>query len=144
MLQTMGNTMPQPMSQIILEDIARLRKMPELAKKIKDFVPQPDPVHEQIQQLEIVKLQAEIEKIQSETLENTAEAGLDDAKAEQARSDTDLKDLQFVETESGVTQERNLEQDGAQARANLERDVIKEALKGGNEGSGNNSQNSTP
>ena len=144
MLQTMGNTMPQPMSQIILEDIARLRKMPELAKKIKDFVPQPDPVQEQIQQLEIVKLQAEIEKIQSETLENTAEAGLDDAKAEQARSDTDLKDLQFVETESGVTQERNLEQDGAQARANLERDVIKEALKGGNEGSGNNSQNSTP
>jgi len=139
MLQTMGNTMPQPMSQIILEDIARLRKMPELAKKIKDFVPQPDPLEEQIKMLEIEKLRAEIRKLDSETLENTAEAGLDDAKAEETRSSTDLKDLEFVETESGVTQERNLEQDGAQARANLERDVVKEALKGGNESSGESS-----
>jgi len=143
MLQTMGNTMPQEMSQIILEDIARLRKMPELAKKIKDYVPQPDPMQQRIQELEIAKLEAEIRKIDSEALENTAEAGLDDAKAEQARSDTDLKDLEFVETESGVTQERNLEQDGAQARANLERDIVKEALKGGNESS-SESSSATP
>ena len=31
MLQTMGNTMPPEMSQMILADIAKLRKMPDLA-----------------------------------------------------------------------------------------------------------------
>jgi len=137
MLQTMGNSMPPEMSQIILADIAKLRKMPELAKRIETYQPQPDPMAEQAKQLELAKMQAEIEKIQSETLENKAEAQLDLAKARQAGAETDKTDLDFVEQESGVTQERDLQKQGAQARANAQLKVLDQALKGGNEASGN-------
>jgi hypothetical protein len=139
MLQTMGNTMPQEMSQLVLEDIARLRKMPELAKKIHEYQPQPDPMQQQIQALEIAKLEAEIKKIESETIENLAEAELDQAKAEEAASTKDQKDLDFLEQSEGVTHSRNMQQDAAQAEANLTRDIVNLALKGGNEGN-----NSTP
>jgi len=133
MLQTMGNSMPMEMSQLVLENIARLRKMPELAKRIKEFEPQPDPMQQRIQELEAEKLEAEIEKIRSEAEENRAEAELDRAKAGEAKSKTDKTDLDFVEQSSGVTHGRNLEQDGAQAQSQLKRDIVNAALKGGNE-----------
>ena len=53
MLQTMGNTMPPEMSQMILADIAKLRKMPDLAKRIAEYQPQPDPMAQQKAQLEL-------------------------------------------------------------------------------------------
>ena len=51
MLQTMGNTMPPEMSQMILADIAKLRKMPDLAKRIAEYQPQPDPLAQQKAQM---------------------------------------------------------------------------------------------
>ncbi len=133
MLQTMGQSMPQEMSQLVLENIARLRKMPELAKQIKEYRPQPDPLVEELKKLEVEKIKAEIYKLRTEGLENEAEANLDDAKAGESRSTADKIDLDFVEQESGVTQERNLQSQGQQAEANLTRDIVKESLKGGNE-----------
>lgn len=44
-----------------MADIYELSRMPEQAKKIRDFPAQPDPTQVQIQQLEIAKLQAEIQ-----------------------------------------------------------------------------------
>lgn len=129
MLQTMGNNMPPEMSQLILENIARLRKMPELAKQIKEYKPQPDPVAEQLKILQVKKLEAEIAEIQSKTVENQAEAQLDQAKARQTASLADKQDLDFVEQESGVTQERDLQKSSQQAEANTQRDVIKEIIK---------------
>jgi hypothetical protein len=124
MLQTMGNSMPQDMSQMILADIARLRKMPELAKKIEAYEPQPDPFEEEMKQLEMAKLKAEIAKLESETTENQTDAELNKAKTRETHNKADLSDLDFVEEESGVKHERDLEKQGAQARANLERDAI--------------------
>jgi len=73
MLQTMGNNMDPGMSRMILADIARLRKMPTLAKQIETYEPQPDPVQQELAQLEVVKIKAEIAKLQSEAEENLAE-----------------------------------------------------------------------
>ncbi len=124
MLQTMGNNMDPKMSNMILEDIARLRKMPELAHKIENYEPQPDPHQQEMQQLEKQKLMAEIAEIESRTQENYAEAQLDMAKAgsegaksQNLQSDTDRKNLDYVEPESGVTQERELQKQGEQARS---------------------------
>lgn len=135
MLQTTGNNMEPSMSQMILADIARLRKMPALAKRIEEYQPQPDPAQQMIQQLEIQKLQAEIAKIQSETIENSASAQLDQAKvgtevakAENLQSDTDQKNLNFIEQESGVKQERELQKQGEQARSNAGLEVVKASL----------------
>ena len=124
MLQTMGNNMPFEMTQMILSDIARLRKMPELAKRLEEYRPQPDPMEEQMKQLEMAEKQANIDKLQSETRENQTDAQLNQAKTRQIHGQADLQDLDFVEEESGVKHERDLQKQGEQARANMQRDLF--------------------
>ena len=135
MLQTTGPNSDPGEVRMIRAEIARLRKMPELAKRIEEYEPQPDPLQQQIQMLEIEKLKAEIQKINSEAAENMAEAGLDEAKTRNEHSAADQSDLNFVEQESGVTHGREVETNQAQADANLEKSIVEHALKGGNEGS---------
>lgn len=124
MLQTMGNNMDPFMSKIILADIARLRKMPELAKKIESFEPQPDPIQQQMQQLQLELLQAQLENERAQAMDRQAaaqlkmaQAGMSEAKASNLQADTDIKNLDFVEQESGVKQEREKELHGEQARS---------------------------
>ena len=117
---------------MILADIARLRKMPELAKAIQVYQPKPDPMAEKMQELQLAELDAKIRKLNSEAMENQAEAQLDLAKAKEAGSKTDLNTLDYVEQEQGVKQMRDIEKDQAQGEMNLRRDLIKETLKGGN------------
>ena len=126
MFQTIGPNGDQGMTSLILSDIARLRKMPELAEKIENYQPQPDPMQQKIQQLEIEKLMAEVEEIRARALQYQAKAQLDGAKVGtesvkqgNLQSDTDQKNLNFVEQESGVTQERDKELHGAQAESQL-------------------------
>ena len=116
MLQTMGPNMDPEMTRMILSDIARLRKMPELAKKIEMFQPQPDPVQQQMAQLQLALLQAQIatEQAKAASLGATAQlsvtkVGTEVAKADHYKSDTDQRNLDFVEQESGVKQERELQ-----------------------------------
>ena len=56
-------------------EIARLTKMPELAKRIETFKPQPDPMQQQLQQLEMQKIQMEIEKMKADIADKYARAG---------------------------------------------------------------------
>ena len=109
MLQTMGNNMDPAMSQMILADIARLRKMPDLSKQIKEYQPQPNPMAEQKAQLEMQLLQAQIANEQAKAAENTvdveykkAKTATEMAKNRNLNSKSDLEDLNFVEQESGV------------------------------------------
>jgi len=129
MLQTMGNTLNPDMTKMILRDIARLRKMPELAENIENYQPQPDPIQQKLQeievqlkQLEVVKVQAEIGKLESETAENYA-------GTRKKASESDKSDLDFIEQETGVTQEREKELRGAQAQANMMLESHKETIK---------------
>ena len=124
MLQTMGNNMDPSMSKIILADIARLRKMPDLAKKIEAFEPQPDPAQQRMQELQIQLLEAQLENERAQAMDRQAaaqlkmsQAGAADAKASNLNADTDMKNLDFVEQESGVKQERQKELHGEQARS---------------------------
>ena len=117
MLQTMGNNMDFSFSQILLTDIAKLRKMPALAAKIESFEQQPDPMAQELQALEIELKKAEIDKEVALAEEYRATAALDMAKAETERanagkitSQKDKLDLDFLEQESGVNQERKLEE----------------------------------
>ena len=115
MLQTTAQSMDPTMRNMILSQIASLYKMPDLAKKIEEYQPQPDPFAEQMKQLELQKLQAEIAERQSRANENgvdmrlkTAKATLDEAKARATHSTADLQDLDFLEKESGVDQEKKM------------------------------------
>ena len=126
MLQTVGpNTDPEVM-KMILSDICRLRKLPELAKKIETYQPQPDPLAKRKAELEIELLEAQVANEKATALKNqtsaqlnVAKTGTEGAKAENLSADTDNKNLDFVEQESGVKQERDKELHGEQARSQM-------------------------
>lgn len=131
MLQTMGNNMDPEMSKMILSDIARLRKMPDLAKRIEEYSPQPDPLMQRKAELEIALLEAQLANEQAQTMQyqstaqlNMAKINTEGAKAGNLKSDTDIKNLDFVEQESGVKQERELQKVGEQARSQVQLKLI--------------------
>ena len=137
MLQTTAQTMGPEFAQIILADIAKLRKMPSLAQKIEEYKPPPpDPLEQQLKELEIAKLEAEVLKLQAEAQEKGAEAQLDttkigteEAKARNLDAETDAMNLDFVEQESGTTQERDLQLQSEQARGNARMKIVEAAAK---------------
>jgi len=136
LLQTTGQTMGNEFTALILSDIARLRKMPDLAKKIETFEPQPDPLAQEKAQLEIELLKAQIATEQSKPRENKANTVLDMAKAatEEAKvrnlgSDSDLKDLDFLEQEGGTKQERDKEKIAMQNTNQQEGKIIDAAIR---------------
>ena len=124
LLQTVGPNSDPEMMKMILSDIAKLRKMPDLAKRIESYQPQPDPLAQEEAMLRVELLKAQIAKENAQAMSYQSGAQLDMAKAgtEQVKqgniqSDTDIKNLDFVEQESGVKQERAKELHGEQARS---------------------------
>lgn len=118
MLQTLGNNVPVELTMLLLAEIARLKRMPELEKQLRDFKPQPDPLEVRKKELEIQKLEMEIAELQSKSLLNEAKAGEAEAKA-------DKTNLDFVEQETGTKHERDLELVEGQAQGNKELAVTK-------------------
>lgn len=118
MLQTTGQTIGAAMSQLILSEIADLRKMPVLAKQIREFKPAPDPLAEEKAKLEIQLLKEKIYNENAKGNENNANANLDNAKAKREISTADKLDLDFAEQEAGVTQERDKEKLSVQSEGN--------------------------
>jgi len=105
--------------------------MPDLAKKIEEYEPQPDPVMEQMKQLELAKLQAEIQLLNAQAMAAQSGAQLagakvntEGAKAANLSSDTDKKNLDFIEQETGTKQARDLQLHGEQARSQMAAKVM--------------------
>ena len=76
LLQTIGNTVDQSISMMILSEIADLKRMPQLAERLRTW--QPDPQQQQfqqmMQQLQLQNMQLQNQKLQSEIMENQANA----------------------------------------------------------------------
>lgn len=124
MLQTMGPNLEWGMNQLILSEIAELKKMPDLAHRIRKYQPEPDPIAQRKAELEIALLEAQVQETLAKAQQaastgylNTSKAGTEGQKARALGSQADLADLDFVERESGVTQERELEKTRVQADA---------------------------
>lgn len=137
MLQTVGPNTDPKMLYSIMADIADLRKMPEMAKKLRDYEPTPDPIaaakaEAELQNimLENSKIQYEIQLLQSQAQLNTQKAGVEGVKQGNIQADTDLKNLEYVEEELGVNHARDLEKSSAQAMSNIQRDLINASVKG--------------
>jgi hypothetical protein len=136
MLQTIGPNGDPAMGRMILADICKLRKMPDLAQRIETYEPQPDPFIQQKQQLELALLDAQVKETLAKAASHESKAVLDETKAgtevaktDYLQSDTDLKNLEFVEQESGVNQERQLQLQGEQARSQTQLKIIDNAFK---------------
>ena len=123
MLQTIGPNMDFSMTQMILAEIATLKRMPALAQRILQFKPTPDPLLEKAKELEVLKLQKEIEKIQSEIDKNRAEATKKMAEA-------DKTNLDVVEQETGTKHERDMEKQKGQAEGNQNLEITKALVRG--------------
>lgn len=118
MLQTLGNTVDQALTLEILSEICRLKRMPELAEKLKNFKPEPNPAQQKAQELELMKLEAEVEEIKSRAALNFAKAKEAEAKAEQV-------DIDSSEKVTGVSHERNKDLQQSQAQGNKELQITK-------------------
>lgn len=136
MLQTLGPKTDPALVTMILADIAKLRKMPDLAHKITNYKPEPDPMMEKKMQLEMALLEEQVAEAQARTQKILADAGLavaktetEGVKQEDIKAGTDQKNLDFVEQESGVKQERDLQKQGEQARAQGQMKVIDHQFK---------------
>lgn len=144
MLQTMGNNMDPILAGKILSEIARLRRMPALAKEIEEFRPEPDPLAIKEAELRIAIMEADLERKRIEPFSEQAKAQLDAARTQteaskmrKLDSEADRNSLDFVEQESGTKQMRDLEKQGAQARANMDLKVLEKQLDKNSEASQN-------
>lgn len=116
LMQTMGDTVDFGMKQMIMEEIARLRKMPELAKRIRDYQPQPDPMQQQMQMLQMQLLQAQINLTNSQAQEagtkgdlNATKVGVEQARANHIQSGADKNNLDFLQTQNGTKHLQQME-----------------------------------
>ena len=122
MLQTMGPSMDHGISMHILAEIADLKRMPDLADKLRNHKPQPTPEQQKLAELEVAIKEAELDKLRSE-------AELNRAKAEKESTQSDLNNLEFVETETGTKHARDIQKQQGQSRGNQNLEVTKALTK---------------
>jgi hypothetical protein len=133
LLQTLGPSEDPGIRKIIMSEIMRLHKLPDVAKMVNEYQPQPDPMQQRIAELQIQKLEAEIAERQSRAAENqvdmrvkSAKATLDEAKARETHSKADNADLDFLDRQDGTSHMRELDKMDKKYQA----DLNKEAFKG--------------
>ena len=122
MLQTLGPNSDPGIVMMILAEIADLKRMPELANKLRNWRPQPSPEQQELQRLEIEKARKEVEKLQSEI-------SLNNAKAQEALANKDQKNLDYVEQETGTKHARDMEKQRGQAQGNQALEITKALTK---------------
>lgn len=131
-LQTVGPSEDPRLRKILMAQIAQLYRMPDLAKMIMDYKPEPDPMAEQMQQLQMQLLQAEIANTQAKASENTvdqdvkrAKVQTELAKAKNLNSMADKTDLDYVHQYSGIKEKEALQRQQLQNQFNIDRETLK-------------------
>lgn len=119
MYQTIGPSLDSSVTvNLLLAEIAELKRMPELAQKLRSFKQEPNEMQQQamqldmeLKQLEIERAKAEIAKLQAQAQELTAQANL-------ANQD-------YQDQASGIAHARAMEKQKAQAEGNQDLQVTK-------------------
>jgi hypothetical protein len=149
LLQTLGPNEDPAIRRNIMADIMELMRMPDQAKRIREYQPQPDPVQEQLKQLELQKLMLENKKLEADIAdkmaranENTIDAELkknkaavEAAKARKLSSEADMTDLKFIKEDEGFSHlekveledlkhAQRMQQEEAKRQANLEQMAV--------------------
>ena len=128
LLQTVGPSEDPSIRREIMAQIMDLMRMPEQAKKIRDYQPPVDPVQQKMQELQIAKLEAEIEKIRADAAnklassveneadrdEKLAQAELKRAQARKLLSEADNLDLDFLKKDEMIDEQTANERDQMQ------------------------------
>jgi hypothetical protein len=139
LLQTLGPNEDPSISRSIMADIMDLMRMPEQAKRIREYEPKPDPAQEQLKQLELERMQLENEKLKADILdkqarasENTVDAELkrnkaavEAAKARKLTSDADMVDLKFLKEDEGFSHLEKVELEDLKHAQRMEAEAVK-------------------
>lgn len=118
MLQTIGPNLDTQIMLGILAEIADLKRMPELAEKLRTYQPQPSPMDELLMQEQQLKNQ----KLESEVNLNTA-------KTANTEANTAATDLGTQQEASGIKHLRDMEKQQAQAEANQKYEITKALVR---------------
>lgn len=136
LLQTGQQTMPFEYVKQVYSKIAKLSKMPDLAHFIETYEPQPDPMQQKMQELEMAKIQAEIEEANARAAEarakvrvHDAEVGVRDARAADIQSKTDKSNLDFMKDAEGIKHQEELDKIKAQQNAATRSKLIENEQK---------------
>ena len=123
MLQTIGPDMDPQMRNMILAEIARLKRMPDLYERLRTYKPpEPDPLAQQMAQEELRNKQLENAKLESEIALNQAKAQAELIKARQVGTKTE-------EDAAGITHARDMEKQQAQSVGNQALQITKALTK---------------
>ena len=135
-LQTIGPSEDPNIRKMIIADICDLYKKPELAKNIREYQPEPDPLNQRLQQLQIEMLEAQIAnerakggraEIDSKLKEAKTQVEL--AKAGNISSNTDSNDLDYLQKFYGVNEKAKqanaLEMEAAKHQFNMDKEGMR-------------------
>jgi hypothetical protein len=138
LLQTMGPNQDFEINKLLMGQIAKLSRMPDLEKQIMNYQPQPDPMAEQAKQIEMQKMMLDLELMQAEIADKKARAGenlidatlkankarVEEAKARKLLSESDRIDLDFLKANEGIPEQLDLNKLEMKRQAEVEdRDV---------------------
>jgi hypothetical protein len=126
-LQTIGPKVEFGFVKRVIAEIIKLKRMPDLAKDILNYEPQPNPHQIEMEKLELELKRKEIQEIESKIALNLANAS-------KAKTEKDLNDLNYVEQETGTKHARDMDKQAGQARGNQALEVTKALVKGTKEG----------
>lgn len=134
LLQTVGPNEDPAIRRQIMSDIMELMRMPEQAQRIREYQPEPDPMAQQVQQLEMAKLQMEVEKLKADIADKYARAGenevdrelklrkaqVETAKARKLGSEADKMDMDFLMKDEGYEEQMEYEKEMRDKQHDLE------------------------
>ena len=123
LLQTIGNTLDPSFTQLIVSKIAKLKGLPDLSEEIANYQPAPDPMQQEIAQIQLESAKAELQLV-------TMKIETEKNKARQLGAEADRTNLEFVEEETGTNHARQLELLSKQAESNMYLSALKAKLGG--------------
>ena len=130
--QTLGSAADWGLRKIFITEICRLYNLDSMLNAIQSYEPQPDPMQQQIQQLQMQELQAKIDKLTAEAEYFRSRGNFVEAQVDDVQAGTDQKSLDFLEQQSGVKHQRQKEVIEAQANAQNQGKIAQELIKGQN------------
>ena len=127
LLQTLGPKGDPAITRMLMADIYELSRMPDKAKAIREYQPEPDPVQQQIQALQLENMKLENEKLKADIQDKymrakendidarlkSARAGFEEARARKMHSDADMTDLNFLKADQGVPHQEAMDRENA-------------------------------
>lgn len=154
MLQTIGPNAGPEITMMILSKIADLYRIPDLAKKLEQWKPQPDPIMEELKkaQVQLVQSEAQLNQARAAEAQTSQQLGMAKTQTEQAKlqldsykaqSDALLTQAKVAETNAntqsiiidnkmnyyGINHANEMDKQQAQANANQKLEISKALLK---------------